>query len=118
MKLVVHGAAGNVAVDEAEDLNKLSVELRECSAEQASALLDGLGRIEGTHAWLNIDALRAISPKPRSCSWDERFRKAMAYAGRRGWTDPTGSFVRAHVASSDGSRPERPDPAPRPSEEP
>jgi hypothetical protein len=101
VKLVVDGAAGNVTVDDAGDLSKLSVELRDCSAEQASALLEGLGRIEGKHAWLNIDALRAISPKPRSCSWDERFRTAMAYAERRGWTDPGGSFVRAHVASWD-----------------
>jgi hypothetical protein len=101
MKLVVDGAAGKVTVDDAEDLNKLSVELRECSPEQASALLEGLGRLEGKHAWLNIDTLHTISPKPRSCSWDERFRKAMAYAERHGWTDPTGSFVRAHITSSD-----------------
>jgi NADH:ubiquinone oxidoreductase subunit E len=101
MKLVVDGAARNVTVDDAEDLNKLSVELRECSPEQASALLEGLGRLQGKHAWLNIDALQAIAPKPRSCSWDERFRRAMAYAERHGWTDLTGSFVRAHVASSD-----------------
>lgn len=102
MKLVIDGSAGHVAVDEAEDLNELSVELRACSAEQASGLLEGLGRLEGEHAWLNIDTLHAISPKPRSCSWDERFGKAMAYARRRGWTDPTGSFVRAHITSSDG----------------
>jgi hypothetical protein len=102
MKLIVDGTAGQVAVGEAEDLNKLSVELRECSTEQASALLEGLGRLEGTHAWLNIDTLYAISPKPRSCSWDERFREAMANAGRSGWTDPTGSFVRAHITSRDG----------------
>lgn len=101
MKLVVDGSAGQVALDEAEDLTKLSVELRECSAEQASALLGGLGWLEGEYAWLNIGTLYAIRPKPRSCSWDERFRTAMAYAERHGWTDPTGSLVRAHVTSPD-----------------
>jgi hypothetical protein len=101
MRLVVDGAAGSVAVEAAEELTALSVELRACSAEQASVLLQGLGRLDGKHAWLNIDTLRAISPKPRSCSWDERFRTAMAYARRHGWTDPTGSFVRAHITSPD-----------------
>ena len=100
MKLIVDGLAGTVSAGEAEDLSKLSVELRDCSPGRASALLGGLGRVEGDHAWLRIDALRAMAPLPRSCSWDERFGKAMAYAGQRGWTDPEGSLVRAHITVS------------------
>jgi hypothetical protein len=99
VKLIVDGAAGQVTVDEAENLKTLSVELRGCSPGQASALLGDhdLGRIEDGHAWLHIGTLRAIARQPRSCTWDERFQLAMAYAQRNGWTDPTGDFVSAHL---------------------
>jgi hypothetical protein len=102
MKLIVDGAAALVTVDEAENLKALSVELRGCSTAQATALLAdrGLGRIEDGHAWLNIDALRAIARPPRSCTWDERFQRAMAYAQSNGWSDPAGDFVRAHIEPS------------------
>jgi hypothetical protein len=102
MKLIVDGAAGLVTVDEAENLKSLSVELQGCSPEQASALLGDreLGRVEDGHAWLRIGALRAIARPPRSCTWDERFQRAMAYAQRSGWTDPAGDVVRAHIEAS------------------
>lgn len=101
MKLIVDGAAGQVTVDEPENLKALSVELRCCCPAQASLLLGArdLGRVEGGHAWLHIGALRAFARQPRSCTWDERFQLAMAYAQRSGWTDPTGDFVRAHLES-------------------
>jgi hypothetical protein len=102
MRLIVDGTAGLVTVDDAEDLKALSVELRGCSPRQASALLADLGRVEGSHAWLHIGALRAFVPQPRSCGWDERFQQAMAYAEQHGWTDQTGNFVRAHIASPPG----------------
>lgn len=98
MKLIVDGAARTVTVDEAEDLKALSVELHDCSPQQASALLGDLGRVEGNHAWLHVGTLHAIAGEPRSCSWDERFQQAMAYAESHGWTDQTGAFVRAHIA--------------------
>jgi hypothetical protein len=102
MKLIVDGVAGLVTVDEAENLKALSVELRDCSPARAAALLAdrGLGRIEDGHAWLNIDALRAIARPPTSCTWDERFQRAMAYAHSNGWSDPAGEFVRAHIEPS------------------
>ena len=99
MRLIVDGGAGQVTVDEAENLKTLSVELRGCSPGQASALLGdhGLGWVEDGQAWLRIGALRAVARQPRSCTWDERFQLAMAYAQRNGWTDPTGDFVGAHL---------------------
>jgi hypothetical protein len=118
MKLIVDGAAALVTVDEAENLKALSVELRGCSPAQAAALLAdrGLGRIEGGHAWLDIGALRAIARPPRSCTWDERFQRAMAYAQQNGWSDPAGAFVRAHIEPSptDAGRPPNTQPSPEP----
>jgi hypothetical protein len=97
MKLIVDGAAGQVTVDEPENLKSLSVQLQACSPEQAAVLLGELGRIDDQHAWLNVAALHAIARQPHSCTWDERFQLAMTYAQRNGWTDPTGDFVRAHL---------------------
>jgi hypothetical protein len=116
MKLIVDGAAGLVTVDEAENLKALSVELRGCSPERAAAILGdrGLGRIEGGHAWLDIGALRAAARPPRSCTWDERFQGAMAYAQSNGWTDPAGEFVRAHLEPSPTDTDPRPDTQPNP----
>jgi hypothetical protein len=118
VRLIVDGAAGRVTVDEAENLKALSVELRDCSPERASALLGGrgLGRVEDGHAWLDIGALRAIARPPRSCTWDERFQLAMAYAQRSGWTDPAGDVVRAHLEASptDAVPPPNTQPSPEP----
>jgi hypothetical protein len=99
MKIMVNGVTGAVTVDEAENLKALSVELRDCSPERAGALLGelDLGRIDGDHAWLHIGALRATARPPRSCTWDERFQRSMAYAQSNGWTDSAGDFVRAHI---------------------
>jgi hypothetical protein len=114
MKLIVDGAAGLVTVDEAENLKALSVELRGCSPERAAVLLGdrGLGRIEDGHAWLDIGALRAAARPPRSCTWDERFQRAMAYAQSNGWTDPAGDFVRAHLEPSPTDTDPQPNPQP------
>jgi hypothetical protein len=97
VKLIVDGAAGQVTVDEPENLKSLSVQLHACSPEHAAVLLGELGRIEDGHAWLNIATLNAFARQPHSCTWDERFQRAMSYAQQNGWTDPTGDFVRAHI---------------------
>lgn len=121
MKIMVNGATGAVTVDEAENLKALSVELRDCTPERADALLGNreLGRIEGDHAWLDISALRAAARPPRSCTWDERFQRAMAYAQQNGWTDPAGDVVRAHLEPSAAEAEPRPaDAGPRPKAQP
>ena len=101
MKLIVDGIADGVAatvtVEDADTLTVLSVELRDCPPGVTPALPGDLGRIEGGHAYLRVPALRALVPAPRSCSWDERFGQAMTYAISHGWTDETGTLVRAHI---------------------
>lgn len=101
MKLILDGVAGSVRVEDAEELTSLSLELRDLVPGQVPALPADLGRIEGEHAFLDIDALRALVPARRSCSWDGRFGQAMAQARRSGWTDPTGSLVRAPITTKE-----------------
>ena len=97
MKLIIDN--GTVTVAAPEDLRRLSVELPGNPAGTA-VLPGGLGRIEGEHAFLDIGALRALARVASSCTWDERFDRAMEYARQHGWTDVTGGYVRAHVTST------------------
>jgi hypothetical protein len=93
--VVVDGAAGGVTLAEAENLKALSVELRHCDA--ASAQLGEVGRIDGEHAWLDIARLRALSPLAGDAEWNRGFDATIAYAAGKGWLDPTGTKVRAHL---------------------
>lgn len=98
MIVVVDGATGSVRMDEPESLRGLSVELRDCGATRAAALLAGLGQLDGDHVWLDIAGLRALSPLAEDPEWVTGFDGVIAYAETKGWIDDTGSRVRAHVA--------------------
>ena len=97
MRVIVDGKAGIVIAEETDNLNALSVQLRSTDAQLAAKVLGNFGRMEGSHVWLDIESLKTLAPLPRSCSWDERFAKTMAYARSKGWVDETGKFVRAHI---------------------
>ena len=91
----VDAAAGRSELHEADDLQRLHVELvggDEPGA--AAAALGDLGRVDGEHAWLDIAALRAAGPADPG--WVERFDAMIEYARSKGWTDGAGA-VRAHV---------------------
>jgi hypothetical protein len=95
--VVVDGGTGQVAMDDAENLRGLSVELRSCAAGQADTLLGDLGRVDGEHVWLDIALLKALSPKAGEPEWAAGFDGVMGYAQSKGWIDETGTRVRAHV---------------------
>ncbi len=91
---------GGPHVRDAENLKSLSVE-----APSAAALtrLAGLGEVdpEGTHVWLDIAAFKTLAgetvdPAARD-EWSAGFDAMIAFAAKHGWTDPTGTKVRAHV---------------------
>jgi hypothetical protein len=93
--VVVDGACGHIALDDAENLKGLSVHLKHC--DPTNAQLGDLGRIEGEHVWLNIAQLRALSPLAGDAEWNAGFDATMAYAGSKGWLNEAGTEVRAHL---------------------
>ena len=97
MIIVVDGESGQVRMDDAENLRGLSVELRECGATQAAALLGSLGLMDGDHVWLDIGQLRALSPLAGDPEWVAGFDGVITYAQTKGWIDDSGSRVRAHI---------------------
>lgn len=57
---------------------------------------------DGEHVWLDIAVARAagldVAGDP---DWGERYDAMIAYATSKGWTDETGTHVRAHVERVD-----------------
>jgi hypothetical protein len=94
--VVVDGSEGAVRLEQPEALNELSVKLRDCSVPHAGTLLSGLGRIDGTHVWLDINGLKQLSPLQLSPEWASGFDATIDYARTKGWTDVSG-HVRAHL---------------------
>jgi hypothetical protein len=93
--VVVDGACGHIALEDAENLKALSVHLRHCDATNAQ--LGDVGHLDGEHAWLDIAQLRALSPLADDPEWNTGFDATMAYAGSKGWLDESGTKVRAHL---------------------
>jgi hypothetical protein len=102
MFVVVSSEGGSVraAVEDAANLRQLHAELRGVDDEAAAEALRvaGLGTLDGDHAWLSTDALKAAGDG--SSGWTVDFYAMLAYAKTRGWTSEDESRVRAHVTRS------------------
>jgi hypothetical protein len=65
------------------------------SAAAEALRVAGLGTLEGDHAWLDAEALKAAGDG--SSGWTVYFYAMLAYAKTRGWTNDGESRIRAHV---------------------
>lgn len=87
---------------EAVDLKSLKV-VAPGSVVDATAL-GGLGEPDGAHVWLSVSALRAAAaatvPEADREQWLGAFDGMIAYATSKGWTDESGTRVRAHVEAT------------------
>jgi hypothetical protein len=94
------GGVVRASVEDAQNLRQLRVVFRGVSDAQAGEALQvaGLGTVEGGHAWLIADTLRAAGDG--SSSWTADFYGMLAYAKTRGWTNADSSQVRAHIVRS------------------
>lgn len=98
--MFVEVGAHGVEVREAEVFTSLSVRVSgDVDDGAVAAALDGLGRLDGEHAWLDVAALRRcagvnIGDDVRA-GWEAGFDGMIAYASSKGWTN--GGAVRAHV---------------------
>ena len=102
MIVLVSGDQGIVraTVGDAGNLKQLHAELRGVSDSAAAEALRvaGLGTLDGDHAWLDADALKAAGDG--SSGWTVDFYAMLAYAKTRGWTNDDESRIRAHVIRS------------------
>ena len=98
MYVKVENAESVMLCDE-DDLTRFSVQVpKDSSAETISSHLmqTGAGRLEGDEAAVSIEWLRQHTAS-RSQQWHGDFDRMLAYASSRGWMDPTGDAVIAHI---------------------
>jgi hypothetical protein len=102
--LVSADSGSRATVEDTGNLKQLHVEFRGVSdhtgAEAVAA--SGLGRADADHAWLDVSALRAAGDESARAAggdagWATQFDAMIAYAASKGWTDPDGTRVRAHI---------------------
>lgn len=88
------------AVREPDVLTSLSVRVgRGVDDRAVAAALDGLGRLDGSHVWLDVPALRdragSLVGRDGRADWEAGFDGMIAYATSKGWV--ADGAVRAHL---------------------
>jgi hypothetical protein len=100
--VLVTGSGGEVraSVADAANLKQLHAEFRGVDDAAAGTALAaaGLGTVDGDHAWLEADALRAAGDG--SAAWLAGFDGMLGYAASKGWASPDGAQVQAHIVRS------------------
>jgi hypothetical protein len=51
----------------------------------------------GTHLMVRVDAIRRYAAGRVGGTWEKDLAGMLAYAAKKGWTDETGTSVRAHI---------------------
>ena len=88
-----------VSLRDEDDLTRFSVRAPKSSSAEliASSLARaGAGRLEGDEAAVSIQWLRRCTAS-RPAQWHGEFERMLAYAAARGWMDPAGEAVTAHL---------------------
>ncbi|GGA72923.1 hypothetical protein GCM10011490_24640 [Pseudoclavibacter endophyticus] len=90
--------SAEVEVVDADDLKALGLASAGHPPQKVADALErtGLGRVEGEHAWLSVDALRAGARGDRGDEWVKKFDGMIDYARTKGWVNDAGE-VRAHI---------------------
>jgi len=93
-----------VALSDEDDLKRFSVRAPAgLSAELvASSLISaGAGRLDGDEAAIHVNWLRQ-NTAARSPQWQIDFERMLEYAASKGWMDPAGTVVIAHIDFEEG----------------
>lgn len=84
-------------LEDADDLDRLHVQVAGGEdLDRVAEVLAPLGRIEGDHAYLDIDALRRAAGRTDP-GWSSRFDAMVDVARSNGWLDEAGTSIQAHL---------------------
>ena len=94
-----------VSLEEPDDCKRfhLAVVNGRDAALVFGALVDAAaGRLEGDEAqsyqaWITVDAVRRMAAGRVGPGWAEEFDGMLAFAASKGWMDPNGASIQAHV---------------------
>jgi hypothetical protein len=94
MVITVALPAGDVVLVDPGDFTKFHVEARGDGDLGGALASAGAGRLDGDHAFIDTDWLRANAPD--DAAWPEGFTKMLGYARSKGWLDDRGA-IQAHI---------------------
>ncbi len=103
MIVEVDARTGKVALAEPATFTELHVAaVGDGDLEGVVAALgaDGGRADEPGHVWIRIDAMRRLAGAALDSEWEEGFAAMCGYAAGKGWVDPSGEFLAAHVVWS------------------
>jgi hypothetical protein len=89
-----------VSLEEPDDCQRfhLAVVRGRDAAMVFGALVDAAaGRLEGDHAWITVDSIRRMAAGRVGPDWPADLEGMLAFARAKGWMDPTGASIQAHV---------------------
>jgi hypothetical protein len=90
-----------VTLAEPDDLKSFKVLARapDPEPEGLARALEGVGAISPDgHAFIDVDAVRRLAgERAKDPEWREGFDGMLAYARSKGWMDPSGTAIQAHV---------------------
>jgi hypothetical protein len=90
-----------VTLAEPDDLGSFKVLARGAQDDRAALerALEGVGTVaEDGNAFILVEAVRRLAgERADDPAWSEGFEKMLAYAGSKGWIDPSGTAIQAHV---------------------
>lgn len=99
-----HRGNTEIVAQEADNLSSLSLRI---AADVSNATIDSaladIGSPDGDHAWLDIEAIRAMCG-PQTAEWHGKFDGMIAYADGKGWV--RSNAVRLHLKVDDAKREE------------
>jgi hypothetical protein len=96
-----------VSLEEPEDCKRFHVAVLNGrdAALVFGALVDAAaGRLEGDDAWITVDSIRRMAAGRVGPEWNDDFEGMLTFARSKGWIDPTGGSIQAHVEWEAGGR--------------
>jgi hypothetical protein len=106
VEIRVDTAIATARLEEPEVLGHLAVVV--VGAGETDVPLRAFGaRVEGDHAWIEIDALKAAAAGRVPDGWIAEFEEMIAFAESRGWLSDDRTKVRAHVEHAEEPPPEK-----------
>lgn len=94
--------SGGPTLEEAADCTRFHVEAPDGDARAAGPRLGAAGRAEGApdgHVWVDVAWVRAQAEGRVPEGWAADFDGMLAYASKKGWLDPDGTAIQAHVVA-------------------
>jgi hypothetical protein len=97
--VIVRIDASDITLDDPDDCTRFHVQAAAGVPDVGDRLAAaGAGTMaDDEHAWVGVDALRALAAGHVAEDWPARFDAMLAYAGAKGWVHPDGGAIRAHL---------------------